>query len=84
MTKVLSAKFEVEKFNGKSNFELWKLKMWDLLVQQGLHKALMGKTKRLMGMTDEDWEDLDSRALSTMHLFLVDEFLFNIIGERQQ
>jgi hypothetical protein len=39
-------KFEVEKFNGKSNFELWKLKMRDLLVQQGLQKALADKSKK--------------------------------------
>jgi len=36
MTKISNAKFEVDKFNGKNNFELWKLKMCDLLVQQVL------------------------------------------------
>jgi hypothetical protein len=38
MDKIQSSKFEVEKFSGKNNFELWKLKMRDLLVQQGLQK----------------------------------------------
>jgi hypothetical protein len=33
MAKMQSAKFEIEKFNGKNNFELWKVKMQDLLVQ---------------------------------------------------
>jgi hypothetical protein len=66
MKKVQSSKFEVEKFNDKNNFELWKLKMQDLLVQQGLQKALAGKTKKPTSMTDEDWEDLDARALSTI------------------
>jgi hypothetical protein len=65
----------------KNNFELWKLKMWDLLVQQGLQKALVGKTKKPTSMTDEDWEDLDARALSTIRLCLEDEVLFNIVGE---
>jgi hypothetical protein len=32
MAKVQSSKFEVEKFNDKNNFELWKLKMRDLHV----------------------------------------------------
>ena len=41
-----SAIFEIEKFNGKNNFELWKLKMRDLLVQQGLQRALDGKRKK--------------------------------------
>jgi hypothetical protein len=48
MEKVSSANFEVEKFNKKNNFELWKLKMCDLLVQQGMHKELAGmKRKRV-------------------------------------
>jgi hypothetical protein len=81
MEKVQSSKFEVEKFNDKNNFELWKLKMWDLLVQQGLQKVLAGKTKKPTSMTDEDWEDLDARALSTIRLCLADEVLFNIVGE---
>jgi hypothetical protein len=50
MEKMMNARFEVEKFNGKNNFELWKLKVWDLLVQQGLHKALDGKRKKPVGM----------------------------------
>jgi hypothetical protein len=81
MEKVQSSKFEVEKFNGKNNFELWKLKMWDLLVQQGLQKALVGKSKKPNNMSNEDWEDLDARALSTIRLCLADEVLFNIVGE---
>ena len=43
MAKMQSSKFEVEKFSGKNNFELWKLKMHDLLVQQGVVKALLEK-----------------------------------------
>jgi hypothetical protein len=42
MENVQSEKFEVEKLKNKNNFELWKLKMWDLLVQQGLQKELVG------------------------------------------
>lgn len=45
MVKIMNIKFEVEKFNGKNNFQLWKLNMHDLLVQQGLHKTLDGKGK---------------------------------------
>jgi hypothetical protein len=40
-----SAKFKIEKFNGKNNFEIWKVKMHDLLVQQGAVKVLLGKVK---------------------------------------
>jgi hypothetical protein len=55
--------------------------MQDLLVQQGLHKALARKTKKLVGARDNDWEYLDARALSTIPLCLADDILFNIIGE---
>jgi hypothetical protein len=81
MAKVQSSKFEVEKFSGKNSFALWKLKMRDLLVQQGLQKALAGRSKKLTSMTDEDWEDLDARALSTIRMCLADEVLFNIAEE---
>jgi hypothetical protein len=81
MVKMQSSKFEVEKFSGKSNFEFWKLKMWDLLVQQGLQKALAGKLKKPTTMTNEEWEDLDVKCLSTIRLCLADDVLFNIIGE---
>ena len=41
-----SAKFEIEKFDGKNNFKIWKVKtLHDLLVQQGVVKALLGKAK---------------------------------------
>jgi hypothetical protein len=32
MAKMTNAKFKVEKMNGKNNFELWKLKMRELLA----------------------------------------------------
>ena len=32
-------------------------------------------------MTDDQWENLDAKALSTIRLCLVDDVLFNIIGE---
>jgi hypothetical protein len=80
MDKMQSSKFEVEKFSGKSNFELWKLKVRDLLVQQGLQKALAGKTKKPTIMTNEEWKDLDAKSLSTIRLCLVDDVLFNIVG----
>jgi hypothetical protein len=81
MEKVQSLKFEDEKFNGKNNFQLWKLKMRDMLVQQGLQKALASKSKRPSGMLNKEWDDLDSRALSTIRLCLANDVLFNIIGE---
>ena len=81
MAKMMNQKFEVEKFTGKKNFALWKLKVVDLLVHQGLHKELDGVKKKPASMTYSDWEDLDARALNTVRLRLADEFLLNIVDE---
>jgi hypothetical protein len=54
MEKVQSSKFEVEKFNETNNFELWKLKMRNLLVQQGLQNTLAGRSKKPVDMSNED------------------------------
>jgi hypothetical protein len=82
MAKTQSAKFEIEKFNGKNNFEIWKVKMHDLLVQQGVVKALLGKAKQPATITDEDWDEIDARALSAIRLCLADDVLFNIVSEK--
>jgi len=55
--------------------------MWDLLVQQGLQKAMDERSKKPTSMEDEDWNDLDARALSIVRLCLADEVLFNIAKE---
>ena len=46
MANIASTKFEVEKYNGKNNFSLWQRRMKDLLIQERVHKALLGKTKK--------------------------------------
>ena len=82
MEKTQSARFEIEKFNGKNNFEIWKVKMYDLLVQQGVVKALLGKSKQPYTMTDDEWSDMDERALSGIRLCLADDVLFNIVSKK--
>ena len=59
-----STKFEIDKFSGKNNFELWNLKMRDLFVQHGLQKSLYGKRKKPVTMRDDEWEELDAITLS--------------------
>jgi hypothetical protein len=82
MAKMQSSKFEIEKFNSKNNFELWKLKMHDLPVQQGVVNALLGKAKQPATIIDDDWDEMDARVLSTICLCLVDDVLFNIFSEK--
>jgi hypothetical protein len=82
MKNMQSAKFEIEKFNGKNNFKIWKIKMHDLLMQQGMVKPLLGKAKKLASIIDEDWDEMDVRALSAIHLCLANDVLFNIVTEK--
>ena len=82
MLKTQSARFEIEKFNGRNNFEIWKVKMDDLLIQQGVAKAPLGKSKQPFAMTDDEWSDIDDRELSGIRLCLADDVLFNIVSEK--
>eukprot|EP00253_Pinus_taeda_P004912 PITA_04912 len=82
MAKTQIARFEIEKFNGKNNLKIWKVKMYDLLVQQGVAKALMGTSKQPYNMTDDEWTEMDERALSVIRLCLADDVLFNIVSEK--
>lgn len=47
--KVLTAiKYGVEKFDGKkTEFGMWQWQMQDIMVQQGLHRALCGREAKL-------------------------------------
>ena len=73
-------KFRVEKFNGQ-NFALWKMQMEDYLYQKDLYLPLSGKTKKLMNMTDAEWDIIDRKALGIVRLCLAASVAFNISKE---
>ena len=68
-------RFRVKKFNGQ-NYQLCKMQMEDYL-----YLPLSGKTKKLMSMTDTEWDILDRKALGTIRLCLVVSVEFNISKE---
>jgi len=79
-----TTKFEVEKFDGKSNFLLWKIQVTSLLlVKEGTHKALLGIEKKPSKMEDDDWNDINFHAKATITLCLSDEVLYNVMNRRQ-
>jgi hypothetical protein len=59
-----NSKMEIEKFNGKS-FELWKLKMEDLLVDRDQWIVVDPRTAPT-GTSADDWKTLDRKAKSTI------------------
>lgn len=71
----MSGKIEIEKING-SNFELWKLKMEDLLVDHDLWIVVSGM--KPTGMKQEDWDLTDRKSKGLIRLFLADSVLLNV------
>jgi hypothetical protein len=72
-------KMEIENFNGKS-FELWKLKMEDLLVDRDQWITIDPGTAPIETSAD-DWKNLDQKAKSTIQLCLSDLVLLNVSKE---
>eukprot|EP00253_Pinus_taeda_P025701 PITA_25701 len=76
---VSSGKIEIEKYNGQS-FELWKLKMEDLLVDKDQWIKVDAGTKPT-GVYNEEWKKLDRKAKSIIRLCVQDSVLLNLLGE---
>ncbi|WRX14855.1 Integrase [Theobroma cacao] len=76
-----STKYEIEKFNGRNDFSLWRVKMRALLVQQGLLKALKGKEHLPSNLSDGEKDDLMEKAHSAILLALSDEVLREVTDE---
>lgn len=77
----LVTKFEIEKFDGKIDFSIWKVQMKAVLTQIGLRRALDGKQKKPLTMTDEEWQEMDEKALSAIQLCLTTEVLYEVLHE---
>jgi hypothetical protein len=74
-----NSKMEIEKFNGKS-FELWKLKMEDLLVDRD-QWIMVDPGTAPTGTSADDWKKMDRKAKSTIRLCLSDSVLLNVSEE---
>ena len=53
--------------------------MKDLLIQQGVHKALLGKEKKPEMMKDVERVEMDEKAASAIRLYLGDKVIHNIL-----
>lgn len=54
VSKTATTKFDMEKFDRKSNFLLWKMRITLLLVKKGVYKLLYGKEKKLLKIDDNE------------------------------
>ncbi|GJQ92982.1 retrovirus-related pol polyprotein from transposon TNT 1-94 [Tanacetum coccineum] len=78
-TSTPSPSVNIEKFNGKSNFSLWRIKIRALLKQQGIWAPLAGP--KPADMTDAKYNSQDEKAHSTILLSLSDEVLYEVADE---
>jgi hypothetical protein len=74
-----NSKMEIVKFNGQS-FELWKLKMEDLLVDKD-QWIMVDLGTAPTGALADDWKKLDQKEKSTIRLCLSDSVLLNVSEE---
>jgi hypothetical protein len=69
----------IEKFNGKNNFSLRRIKIRALLKQQGIWTPLAGP--KPASMNDADYKLQDEKAHSTILLSLSDEVLYEVADQ---
>ena len=69
-------KMGVDQFNG-SNFELWKLKMEDMLKDRDLWEVA-SLPMRPAAMSQADWDLKDQKAKGLIRLYLANFFLLDI------
>ncbi|MFQ6643825.1 hypothetical protein Gotur_018503 [Gossypium turneri] len=74
-----ATRFEIEKFNGETNFNLWQVWMMAILVQTCLKKVATGKKPENLNQTE--WEELDKKALSAIQLSLANTVLQEVLME---
>ncbi|KAG8499172.1 hypothetical protein CXB51_005605 [Gossypium anomalum] len=75
-----ATRFEIEKFDGETNFNLWQVRMMAILVQSGLKKVVTGKKPENLNKTE--WEELDEKALSAIQLCLANTVLQEVLMEK--
>ncbi|KAK5824515.1 hypothetical protein PVK06_019290 [Gossypium arboreum] len=73
-------RFEIEKFDGETNFNLWQVRMMAILVQSGLKKVVTGK--KLKNLNKTEWEERDEKVLSAIQLCLANMVLQEVLMEK--
>ncbi|GJS77777.1 retrovirus-related pol polyprotein from transposon TNT 1-94 [Tanacetum coccineum] len=72
----------IEKFSGKSNFSLWRIKIRALLKQQGIWASIAGT--KPYDTTDANYMLQEENAHSTILLCLSDEVLYEVGDEETE
>ncbi|MFQ6666254.1 hypothetical protein Gotur_032680 [Gossypium turneri] len=73
-------RFEIEKFDGETNFNLWQVRMMTILVQTSLKNVVTRKKPKNLNQTK--WKELDEKALSAIQLCLANTILQEVLIEK--
>ncbi|CAM8971845.1 unnamed protein product [Rhodiola kirilowii] len=79
---MVSTKVEVDRFDGKGDFSLWRQRMRAILVQMKVVKALDGEKDFPATMTQDEKDEASELAYSTIILHLGDKVLREIAKEK--
>ena len=77
-----TTKFDIQQFDGRINFGMWKVRMMAVLTQQGLRIALSSKEMKPPTMKDSEWDEIDEKALSAIQLCITDDVLQEVLSEK--
>lgn len=73
-----NAKFNVKKFDGTNNFDMWQCEVLDPLFREGSHIALDSKPKDI---SEEDWNFVNRQACCTIRLCLAKDQKYFVMKE---
>ncbi|KAF5775409.1 putative RNA-directed DNA polymerase [Helianthus annuus] len=78
---MVSTKFELEKFDGRNDFSLWRVKMRALLVHNGVVDALKGEDRLPNELSAKEKKEILEKAHSAIILSLGDRVLREVSKE---
>ncbi|CAJ2665889.1 unnamed protein product [Trifolium pratense] len=78
----MGSKWEIEKFTGKNDFGLWKVKVRAILTQQKCVEALLGISNMPNTLSNAEKSEMNDKALSVIILCLADNVLREVAKEK--
>jgi len=79
MVNKMTAKYEIERFNG-SNFSLWKMRIKAILRKDNCLTAIGDWPAEITDNTK--WNEMDGNAITNIHLALADEVLSSVAEKK--
>ncbi|CAJ2653064.1 unnamed protein product [Trifolium pratense] len=79
---IMGSKWEIEKFTGKNDFGLWKVKVRAILTQQKCVEALLGISNMPNTLSNAEKSEMNDKALSVIILCLADNVLREVAKEK--